>query len=217
LPNTIERQSLRDTVADAVRAMVASGELADGERINEVQLAEQLGVSRTPVREGLNRLAAEGELSSSPSYGYTVKPLTLDEFEPIYAMRPILDPAALQLAGLPSAQRMQRLRDLNARLETSRDAARSLDLDDQWHRELVAACPNPVLLDLIEQFIRRTRRYEIALMREQPQVAAASEDHRIILRKLARRDLDGACEALRLNLMRGGPPITAWLKKRLAR
>src|ERR1700733_3827862 len=152
----LKRANVSDTVADVVRDMIVGGQLAEGERINEVHLSQRLGVSRTPLREALNRLVAEGALTSAPSFGYSVKPLTLEECEPLYAMRPILDPAALAQAGLPSPERLHRLRELNARIEASRNSARTLDLDDQWHWELVAACPNPILLDLIGQFMRRT-------------------------------------------------------------
>jgi DNA-binding GntR family transcriptional regulator len=210
----LKRANVSDAVADAVRTMVVDGALAEGERINEVQLSQKLGVSRTPLREALNRLAAEAALDSTPGIGFSVKPLTLEEFAPLYAMRPILDPAALKLAGLPTAERMQRLRDLNARIEASRNVERTIDLDDQWHSALMAACPNTILLGLIEQYMRRTRRYEIALMRERREVLAASSNHRAVMAALRRRDLDGACEALRHNLTRGAAPLTAWLKDR---
>ncbi len=214
LPLPLKRANVSNAVADAVRTMIVDGQLPEGERVNEVQLSQALGVSRTPLREALNRLAAEGALSQAPSRGFAVKPLTLEELEPLYAIRPILDPAALRLAGLPSAGRLRRLAALNARLEASRDVAGALDLDDQWHLELVAGCPNPILLDLIGQFMRRTRRYEIALMRERREVQAAGRDHRAILAALRRGDLEAGCAALRDNLTRGAEPLVAWLKTR---
>jgi DNA-binding GntR family transcriptional regulator len=212
----LRRETMSGDAADALRTMIVEGALAEGERLNEVQLAARLGVSRTPLREAINRLAAEGSITMTPHRGAFVKPLTLAEFEPLYAMRPILDPAALEAAGLPSASRMKRLEALNRRLPEARDASQAMDVDDAWHRELIAACPNPILLDLIEQFIRRTRRYEIALMREQPQVQAAVRDHNAVMTALAAADLEGACEALRANLARGAEPLRAWLKDRAA-
>lgn len=213
----LKRANISDAVCDAVRGMIVDGELGEGERINEVHVALRLGVSRTPLREALNRLAAEGALAHTPSLGFSVKPLSLEEFEPLYAMRPILDPAALAAAGLPTPERLRRLRSLNGRLEASQDVTGTLDLDDRWHRELIAACPNPILLDLIEQFMRRTRRYEIALMRERREALAATADHRAVLDALDRRDLAGACEALRENLVRGAAPLAEWLRARAPR
>src|SRR5439155_10509978 len=199
----IERVSTTGAVADRVRMMIADGELEAGARINEVHLSRELGVSRTPLREALARLVPEGAIGHQPHIGYFVKPLTLEEFEPLYAMRPILDPAALQAAGIPSPERIASLRALNDRLEASSDVTETLNLDDAWHRELVAGCPNFILLDLIEQFMLRTRRYEVALMRERPQVAAAVEEHRRILRALEKGDLAEGCAALRDNMTRG--------------
>ncbi len=210
----LKRSNYSDMAAEAVRTMIVNQELPEGERINEVHLSSRLGVSRTPLREALNRLASEGALTKTSNFGYFVKPLTLEEFEPLYEMRAILDPAALRLAGLPSAETLSRLRALNQKIEASRRVSQTLDLDEQWHLELVGACPNPILLDLIKQFICRTRRYEIAVMHERREVLAAGSNHRAVLAALQRRDLDGACEALRHNLIRGRAPIVEWLKTR---
>lgn len=214
--NPLKRLNVSDTVEAAVRQMIVAGRLGEGERINEVHLAQRLNVSRTPLREALNRLSTEGALVHAPALGYSVKPLTLEEFEAVYAMRPILDPAALKLAGLPSPERLASLRALNARIETSRSAERAIEIDDAWHNELIAACPNPVLLELITHFMLRTRRYEMALLRERREVVMAGANHRAIMAALRRRDLEGACDALRHNLERGCEPLRAWLKQRSA-
>jgi DNA-binding GntR family transcriptional regulator len=210
----IERVSTTGIVADRVRLMIADGTLPAGARINEVHLARDLGVSRTPLREALARLVPEGTIGHAPHTGYFVKPLTIEEFEPLYAMRAILDPAALRAAGVPSSERIRQLWTLNSKLEASTDVTETLNLDDAWHRELIAECPNFILLELIEQFMLRTRRYEVALMRERPQVAAAVEEHRRILRALEQGELAGACAALRDNMTRGAEPMRAWLEGR---
>src|SRR5687768_6083729 len=146
---SLARDNLSDTVATRLRHLIVDGQLAAGQRINEVHLSQQLGVSRTPLREALARLAQEGALKSVARIGYFVRPLTLEEFEEIYAIRPLLDPEALRLAGLPSTERLARLRAINARLEKAKTADSAISLDDEWHLEPIAACPNSVLLDLI--------------------------------------------------------------------
>ena len=211
---TITRDNISDSVAVAVRNMIVDGRLPAGERINEVHLSTQLGVSRTPLREALAKLVLEGALRSIPRIGYFVRELSLREFEQIYDIRPLLDPEALRLSGLPSQGRMERLRQLNDKIERTRDANAIIDLDDEWHLELIADCPNKVLIDLIKQIIQRTRRYEIALMREQKNVAVATANHKSIMAALRKRDLDAACSALRNNLQTGREPIVKWLKAR---
>src|SRR5262245_36973472 len=98
----LDRPNISDVLATALRDMIVDGRLPAGERINEVHLAARLQVSRTPLREALGRLVAEGALTSVPRIGYFVCPLTLDEFEQLYPIRAILDPEALRLAGIPS-------------------------------------------------------------------------------------------------------------------
>ena len=192
--------------------MIVDGTLPAGERINEVHLSRDLGVSRTPLREALSRLAHEGAIRSVPRIGYFVQALTLAELEDIYAIRPLLEPEALRLAGLPSPERLERLKSLNDRIGKAKNADAAIDLDDEWHSELVSGCPNAVLLDFIRQIVRRTRRYEIALMRERRNIAVATTNHRAIMAALRRGDLEAACTELRKNLQWGRAPIVAWLK-----
>jgi DNA-binding GntR family transcriptional regulator len=208
------RPNISEAVAGALRAMIVDGRLAAGERINEVHLAATMGVSRTPLREALSHLAAEGALRSTPRIGYFVAPLTLEEFEQIYPIRAILDPAALELAGIPNAARLDRLCALNDRLRKTRGIEKMIGLDDEWHLELVAGCGNPVLIGLINQFMWRTRRYEMALWREKRQVAISSDEHEKIMAALRAGNLERACQALRRNMQSGIEPIVAWLKAR---
>ncbi len=213
-PPTLARDNISDAVAIELRNMIVDGRLPAGERINEVHLSEQLGVSRTPLREALARLEHEGALRAVPRIGYFVRGLTLEEFEQIYAIRPLLDPEALRLAGLPGRDRIERLREINDRIGKESDADTIIELDDEFHLELIAGCSNTVLTDLIKHFILRTRRYEIALMREKKNVSVARDNHRSILAALRRRDLEAACDALRVNLQAGRAPIVSWLSKR---
>lgn len=211
--DAIQRGNISEAAADTVRAMIVDGRLAAGDRINEVRLAQQLGVSRTPLREALSGLAAEGALSSVPRIGYFVRPLTLDEFEQIYDIRPLLDPEALRLAGVPDEKRIAGLEKLNADLARAK-GLRAIEIDDAWHIELIAGCPNRVLIEMIENMIVRTRRYELALMREQKNVDVATQDHDRIVAALRAGDLKAACDALKQNMQSGREPIVAWLKQR---
>jgi DNA-binding GntR family transcriptional regulator len=210
----LRRLNTSETVAAALRAMIVDGRLAPGERINEVRLSEALGVSRTPLREALNRLASEGAVSSAPAIGYSVRPLSVEEFEQVYDIRPLLDPEALRLAGLPTAARLAKLEVLNRRFASAGDAEDAISRDDEWHLELIAACPNRVLVELIENMMLRTRRYEAALLREQPNRLRASDDHDRILAALRAGDLEAACAALRTNMQSGREPILDWLRSR---
>lgn len=194
--------------------MIVDGALAAGERLNEVHLAAQLGVSRTPLREALNRLVAEGAVEARPRLGYFVKPLTLEEFEQLYDLRPLLEPEALRLAGLPSPERIEVLERLNKKLSHAKSAAARIALDDAWHLALIDHCPNRVLVGIIQNMMLRTKRYEMAWMREEHGAARAGDSHAEIMRQLRVRRLKDACAALRENLSGAKPVIAAWLKAR---
>lgn len=214
LAEAIDRPNISEALVAALREMIVDGRLPAGERLNEVHLAASIGVSRTPLREALGRLAAEDALTSSPRIGYFVRPLTIEEFQQIYPIRAILDPEALRLAGVPPPRRMARLEAQNRNILEAGDPEKVITLDDAWHLELLSDCPNRVLIGLIEQFMRRTRRYELALMRERRNVRGATDDHKKILAALRAGNLDRACEALRRNLQSGIEPVVAWLKTR---
>lgn len=209
----LARNNLSTDLADILRAMIVDGRLPAGERINEVRLAEQLGVSRTPLREALNRLATEGSLTSNARFGYYARPLTVEEFEQVYDLRPLLDPEALRLAGIPSAQRLKRLETLNHKFMAARDPETAIARDDDWHLELLAGCPNRVLIEFIQNVMRRTHRYELAWMRDVPNIMRSGEDHARVIAALRAADLRGACAELRKNMV-ARAPILAWLRAR---
>lgn len=210
----LQRRNTSDLVSDAVREMIADGRLPDGARVNEVWLAQTLGVSRTPVREALSRLASEGALVSTPSLGYSVRALTVAEFEQLYELRPMLDPEALRLGGILAEERIEQLSRINRALAKERAGAAAIALDDEFHLELLAQCPNRLLVDFIANVMQRTRRYELALMRETRNVGRATEEHDRILDALRRRDMKAACAALKRNLQSGRAPILEWLARR---
>jgi DNA-binding GntR family transcriptional regulator len=208
------RPNISETLAEAIREMIVDGRLGAATRINEVHLAAELGISRTPLREALMRLTAEGALEVRPRLGFHVAPLTLEEFDQIYPMRALLDPEALRLAGKPSREQLARLTAINEKIRRATKPAQVIALDDEFHFELVAGCPNRILVAMIEQFSRRTRRYELALMRERTNVQTTAQEHDAVLTKLRRGDMRGACGALRENMKSGAEPIRQWLRER---
>lgn len=211
----MDRPSLATELAARLRREILDGALAPGARLNEVHLAEALGVSRTPLREAIGQVAADGLLERRPRFGYFVRELDEQEFHDLYGMRRLLDPAALDMAGAPEQAVFADLEAVNRRIvDAADDAGRVIDLDDLWHRTLLAHCPNRILLEQIEYFIRRTRRYEHAYFREHANVGVAVTEHRSIQEALSRRDLPRAVERLRQNMTSGEEPIRRWLRRR---
>jgi DNA-binding GntR family transcriptional regulator len=207
----IQRSNISEEVAQQIRDMISNGTLPADSRINEVHLSQELGVSRTPLREALATLVSEGALENRPRKGNFVRPLTREEFESIYAIRPILDVEALKLSGIPEPEDLDRLEELNEKLRAAKSARTRIARDDDWHLLLVQKCGNQVLLDLIRQFIFRTRRYEIAYLRNSNNASTAYDEHLVIIRALRKGDLSAACRELKQNLTSGVRPIVDWL------
>lgn len=205
------RPNLSIELADLVRELVLSGDLPPGERVNEVHLARQLGVSRTPLREALSRLVAEGALVAQSRRGFFAAQVSVDEVEQLYPIRAILDPAALRLAGIPPPAMIERLRLLNDRFVRASNPAEAVNVDDEWHLELLAGCPNAILIDIVRQLMWRTKRYELGLMRGQRHVQTSGAQHEAIIGALEAGDLDGACLELENNMSGGKQAIVEWL------
>ncbi len=196
----ISPASLRDGIEAELRARIVSGRLPAGERINEVHVAAELAVSRTPVREALTRLAGEHFVEARSRFGFYVRPLSAAEMNDLYAVRARLDPWALELAGVPGREQLADLEIMNAELAEVSSPAAAIDLDDRWHFALLAGCPNRTLLELIRQMMWRTRRYEHQYFGDPKSVASAVREHAAILRALRRRDLVEACRRLVVNM-----------------
>lgn len=208
-----ERNNISADLADSLRAMIVDGSLQPGERINEARLAESLGVSRTPLREALMTLCAEGGAEAIPRRGFFVRELTVSEATDIYPIRALLDPEALRLAGIPDSAQLDKLDQLARKLESARTVRQAIELDDTWHLRLYANCPNGELITLIKQYMRRTRRYEFASMNNQRTLASSIQSKLTITTALRDNKLERACDTLSSSLRNGVTPVLEWLRR----
>jgi DNA-binding GntR family transcriptional regulator len=211
----IARVPLSDEVYRQVLQRVQRGQIPAGTRVRDADLAAQLGVSRTPVREALHRLARDGVLESSVGRGFRVRPLDPAELREVGALLGSLESLALRLSPEPSAERLERLRELDRRLEQTRgDAAHCLDLEDEWHRVLLEACPNRRLLELIASLRQVPRRYLAAYMRDAGRLSLSTIPHAKILHALSDAGRDSAATVFEQQWRRGVAELEAWTSKR---
>jgi DNA-binding GntR family transcriptional regulator len=152
LPSTSPNGRLRirsvvDHVYDALRERILSGDIPRGTRLRQVSLAEEMGVSRTPLREALRRLSAEGFVEFSPNQGATVSQLDLGDMRHAWTARLTLEPAAARLAAAtadgPAITRMRRA--VEQQRAAADDRAASFAANREFHLALVAASGNPHL------------------------------------------------------------------------
>lgn len=148
----LEAGSIADRVYRALRDRIISGELAPGIRLHQEALSAELGVSRTPLREALGRLAADGLVELLPNRGARVADVRGDDMAYAYAARLVIEPAAAALAaeaGDRAAVPAMRLavRDHRASLQDPHSAFRA---NRAFHMAVVAASANPYLLRFAE-------------------------------------------------------------------
>lgn len=153
--------SQSDRAVLLLRELLLNGSFEPGERLTELGLVPQLGVSRTPVRHALQRLAHEGLLEALPTGGYRVRAFTVDEIWSAIELRGILEGSAARLAAerLDDSAALERLRELVAEMAATLPASLTdfvtyVRINDSFHREIWSMSRNAMLVANIEQVVR---------------------------------------------------------------
>jgi DNA-binding GntR family transcriptional regulator len=176
-------QSLAGLVTDQIRDLIITDKLALGEQLSEGPLAEQLGVSRTPVREAFQRLEMERLVEIRPQRGTFVFRYDVTGLREICELREVLETGALRIAlARDSAHLCQVLRE---RLEEARAAlalgpAGYQPFDSAFHEALVRASENRELIDAYLRVSGRVRAIRYRLTRTEDRIISAQDDHRVI-------------------------------------
>lgn len=183
----ISRKPLRADVHKELLGLILQGALTPGQRLRDTELAQSLGVSRTPIREALLRLEREGFISSQLHQGFSVKPLSESEIRDVYPLVGLLECSALDEIPDPCPAKIQQLTELSeAMQQEGSDALRRIELDEAWHRALVAESGNQHLTRILDDLKRILFRYEYAFMQVSQWVTASTEEHRAIVDSLER-------------------------------
>lgn len=189
---TIRRQPLRDQVYAELLRQIISGELAPGAQVVEQLVTGQLNVSRTPLREALFRLEAEGFVRSHPARGFFVAPLSLEEARELYPILWTLESLALKIAGIPGEEILNQLQILADSRASAKRPGRALEFDTMWHEMLIRGCRNGRLQAEVSALRHAVRRYETAYMHAVEEQRAANADHHAIMAALRSNDLPSA-------------------------
>lgn len=192
-------QPLRDMVFDVLMNAIMRGQLSPGERLLEVQLAEEMGVSRTPVREAIRRLEMEGFVVMLPRKGAYVAGLSIADVENVYEIRTALETLAVRLA----AQRMQdedyrQLDELSQRMQATwqeGDVDSWVKLDASFHELLYKFSRNDRLVQLMSNVMEQLSRYRIISLANVEVRHNSLDEHREVIAALRRRDSEGAAAA----------------------
>jgi DNA-binding GntR family transcriptional regulator len=200
----LQATSLVDQAHDRLRSMILSGELAPREQLRQELLAGKLGISRTPLREALNRLVSEGLVEFRPRRSAVVAEFTRAGAEADYEARRILEPAAARLAAArrdPAA-----LAALAAAVRTAGEAGddlgRQFEANPAFHHALVAAAGNRHLTRFADElWSGRVAPYVHARQARLPdRLRCDREEHAEIAKLVAAGDAEGAARAVDAHL-----------------
>ena len=213
MAESIARSPLGDQVYLQLLQRIERGDLATGSRLRDATIALELGVSRTPVREAMVRLAREGILSSEPGRGFRLAPMSTAEVREIGSILVVLEPLALDQSDEVTAEQVARLAEVVRRLEQTRgDIAACVELDDRFHRVLLEGCPNRRLLRLIETLRGGIRRYVHQYLQRGGRVSLSTLQHTKIADALRKGDRAGARQLLERKWRRGMEEIEGALR-----
>lgn len=180
----VVQESTPSMIASRLREAIASGVLPPGTRLSEAKLAAQLGISRGPLREGMQRLTQEGLLVSIRNRGLFVTEMTPDNIEDMYVARQAVERAAARcvLARDPAAAGAALLGVVDRMEQAARsgDVSRVSKADVEFHQTLVTQAASPRLSRMQRTLLTETRMCIRALEETYPDNASRVEEHRAI-------------------------------------
>jgi len=170
--NNFKRHNLDEEIYEQLRNGIFGGEFRAGERLIELKLAEKLGVSRTPLREALRRLEAEGLVRTLPQGGLAVSQLDATEIEELFGVREVLEAYAAQLAATKVGPHDMALIEGRHKVMISYNRVEAENFDanllltahNQLHQAIVAAGGNQTLYRLVLDIQQRLARYDAAVL-----------------------------------------------------
>ncbi len=192
---------LREVVAETLREAIVNGTLSPGERLMEIQLAEELGVSRTPVREAIRKLELEGFVVMIPRRGTYVADLSIKDINEVFEIRTALDVLAAGLAveriTEDELEQLERLLVEISDLTEQGDADKIVEVDGLFHDILYRASRNDRLVGIINNLREQFTRFRSISMQYPGRIQKTVEEHRRLVEAIAGRDLELAQQIAR--------------------
>lgn len=194
--NINEYLPLRDVVFNTLRQAILKGELEPGERLMEIQLAERLGVSRTPIREAIRKLELEGLVAMVPRKGAEVAKITEKDLHDVLEVRCVLEGLAVELACkkiLP-----EQVGALKANLKEFKKAIHGKDItalaekDVEFHDIIFSATKNERLVQLLNNLREQMYRYRIEYLKDPKTHEQLLGEHESIIKDLEKGNIEEA-------------------------
>ena len=181
--NMNEYLPLRDVVFNTLRQAILRGELKPGERLMEIQLANKLGVSRTPIREAIRKLELEGLVLMIPRKGAEVAEITEKSLKDVLEIRRALEDLAVRLAcekiTKEELKELKKAGDEFKRVLKSQDITEVAEADVKFHDVIYMATDNPKLIQLLNNFREQMYRFRVEYLKKaevRPQLLAEHDE-----------------------------------------
>lgn len=201
----LDAMTASDSVYTSLRKMIIDRELVSGQKLSEVALTQKLGVSRTPIREALRRLAADGFVNIVPKCGARVARMKREDIEDMYELRAHLEGwAAYRAAGRITPLTAARLEEKIAEEEiifAERDLERYIEVNRAFHMLIAEASGNKSLAEYIAQIHERTFVCMVLIETSFDFDDPTLEDHREIVRCLKAGDAETAMDLSEKHVM----------------
>lgn len=193
--------TLAREVYNRIKEMIISGRFQPGQRLVAQQIAEEMGVSRMPVREALKRLEAQGFVYSVPHKEVVVSGLSVKDIEEIYAIRRVLEVysvrQACELATEEQLAELERIADEAEMAVALEGQAAFHEKNDEFHFALFRASGNETLAELLKSLWEKSAYYRTLGTALKGRLDQSMADHRAIIRALRENDPDTAAELVR--------------------
>lgn len=216
---TQPRINATEQAYQAIRREILTGRLAEGERLTETRLSDDLGMSRTPIREAIGRLTLEGFIERPSGYTTRVAYFPKDEAEQVYEIRRLVECYSVQRAAkLATEEDVAALRDIHARMKSDTPPgdeaayARLTAANEAFHRTIVAAARSPRLTALMTTALdvgMVVRTYSMFSARDLERSLA---HHAEIIEAIEARAPDWAASVMSAHLLAGAARVAARLQ-----
>ncbi len=211
----VKRQPIANQVYEAVREAIFRGDMTPGNHLSEVDLSEQLGVSRAPVREALLQLEAEGMVELVPNKGAFVKGLSYKEIEEIYTTRTLLEGFAAALAADHATpgdfNNLVKAVEKAKKMAAIGDLQKTLDADFAFHKLVWSVSGHSLIESILEKLESQIRAFMIVQAPLFGELLYSVLDHQQLAEAIENGDSSAARKIMAEHITTAGEKVLAWL------